>query len=189
MHIKSARNKISSSHHALNSLLFAPDGYPTATEDPAEIEETVRTGAVGGGEARSGRERRDWVPRNLGRLYFLAELTRNIQNSIKVVMPLELHFFRSPCQLSVPIQEWCGSFWPASCICCLQLPYTLPSLLSIFPCPLCIICQLANPLFLGFVHSGLHNSLLFPECPLIGNAVGLQEFVMSCLLASISGCS
>ena len=59
---ESARNKLSSSHHALNSLLFATDGYPTATEDPAEIEETARTGAVGGGDARSGRERRDWIP-------------------------------------------------------------------------------------------------------------------------------
>ena len=62
---ESARNKLSSSHHALNSLLFAPDGYPTATEDPAEIKETARIGAVGGGGARSGRERRDWVPRTL----------------------------------------------------------------------------------------------------------------------------
>ena len=62
---ESARNKLSSSHHALNSLLFAPDGYPTATEDPVEIEETAKTGAVGGGDARSGQEHRDWVPRTL----------------------------------------------------------------------------------------------------------------------------
>ena len=59
---ESARNKLPSSHHTLNSLLFAPDGYPTATEDPAEIEETARTGTVGGGDARSGWEHRDWVP-------------------------------------------------------------------------------------------------------------------------------
>ena len=58
---ESAMNKLSSSHHALNSLLFALDGYPTATEDPVEIEETARTGTVGGGTG-SGRERRDWVP-------------------------------------------------------------------------------------------------------------------------------
>ena len=68
-------NKLSSSHHALNSLLFALDGYPTATEDPAEIEETARTGTVGGGTG-SGRECRDWVPLMgdplfpSGRLYF-----------------------------------------------------------------------------------------------------------------------
>ena len=74
---ESARNKLSSSHHALNSLLFALDGYPTATEDPAEIEETARTGTVGGGTG-SGRERRDWVPLTgdplfpSGRLYFSA---------------------------------------------------------------------------------------------------------------------
>ena len=73
---KSTRNKLSSSHHALNSLLFALDGYPTATEDPTEIEETARTGTVGGGDTRSGRERRDWVPltgtqsSRKGRLYF-----------------------------------------------------------------------------------------------------------------------
>ena len=73
---ESARNKLSSSHHALNSLLFALDGYPTATEDPAEIEETARTGTVGGGTG-SGRERRDWVSLTgdhplfpSGRLYF-----------------------------------------------------------------------------------------------------------------------
>ena len=72
---ESARNKLSSSHHALNSLLFALDGYLTATEDPAEIEETARTGTVGGGTG-SGRERRDWVPLTgdplfpSGRLYF-----------------------------------------------------------------------------------------------------------------------
>ena len=59
---ESARKKLSSSHHAFNSLLFALDGYPTATEDPAEIEETVRTETVGGGDTGSGRERRDWVP-------------------------------------------------------------------------------------------------------------------------------
>ena len=51
---ESARNKLSSSHHALNSLLFALDGYPTATEDPAEIEETARTGTVGGLSAETG---------------------------------------------------------------------------------------------------------------------------------------
>ena len=73
---ESARNKLSSSHHALNSLLFALDGYPTATEDPAEIEETARTETVGGGDTGSGRERRDWVPLTgdplfpSGRLYF-----------------------------------------------------------------------------------------------------------------------
>ena len=77
---ESARNKLSSSHHALNSLLFALDGYPTATEDPAEIEETARTGTVGGGTG-SGRERRDWVPLMgdplfpSGRLYFSLRVT------------------------------------------------------------------------------------------------------------------
>ena len=42
-----------------HSLLFAPDGYPTATEDSAEIEETVRTGTTRGGDTGSGR---DWGP-------------------------------------------------------------------------------------------------------------------------------
>ena len=76
---ESARNKLSSSHHALNSLLFALDGYPTATEDPAEIEETARTGTIGGGTG-SGRERRDWVTGDplfpSGRLYFSSSSER-----------------------------------------------------------------------------------------------------------------
>ena len=42
-------------------MLLAPDGYPTATEYPAEIEETVRPGAIGGGDTGSGRELQDWV--------------------------------------------------------------------------------------------------------------------------------
>ena len=83
---ESASNKLSSSHHALNSLLFALDGYPTATGDPAEIEETARTGTVGGGTG-SGRERRDWVPLTgdplfpSGRLYFFNG-THNESNGI-----------------------------------------------------------------------------------------------------------
>ena len=67
---ESARNKLSSPHHALSSLLFAPDGYPT-TEDPAEIEETARTGTVGGGNTRSGPERRDWVPGSFWKIVLL----------------------------------------------------------------------------------------------------------------------
>ena len=59
LHHKSAINKLSSPHHALNSLLFAPDGYPTATEDPVEIEETVRSGTIEGGDTRRGWERRN----------------------------------------------------------------------------------------------------------------------------------
>ena len=94
---ESARNKLSSSHQALNSLLFAPDGYPTATEDPAEIEETARTGTVGGGTG-SGRERRDWVPLMgdplfpSGRLYFSyfvrlskQECDKFEQNAVQVI--------------------------------------------------------------------------------------------------------
>ena len=59
---ESGRNKLSSPHHALNSLLFAPDGYPTATEDPAGIKETERSGTIGGRDTGSGWECRDWVP-------------------------------------------------------------------------------------------------------------------------------
>ena len=55
---ESARNNFifTSPCHALNSLLFAPDGYPTATEDPTEIEETARTGTAGGDDTRGARE-------------------------------------------------------------------------------------------------------------------------------------
>ena len=80
---ESARNKLSSSHHAPNSLLFALDGYPTATEDPAEIEETARTETIGGGDTGSGREHQDWVPLTgdplfpSGRLYFSTSITRH----------------------------------------------------------------------------------------------------------------
>ena len=38
--------ELSSPHYALKSLLFAPDGYPTATEDPTEIKETARIGSL-----------------------------------------------------------------------------------------------------------------------------------------------
>ena len=45
-------------NHTLNSLLFAPDDYPTATEDQGEIEETAMSGTVEGSGTRIGRERR-----------------------------------------------------------------------------------------------------------------------------------
>ena len=89
------KNKLSSSHHALNSLLFALDGYPTATEDPAEIEETARTETVGGGDTGSGRERRDWVPLTgdplfpSGRLYFfLVAIDHSTDQLIHELKPL-----------------------------------------------------------------------------------------------------
>ena len=45
--------------HTLNRLLFVPDGSPQPTEVQADIEETTRTGAVGGKDAGNGREHRD----------------------------------------------------------------------------------------------------------------------------------
>ena len=44
-----------------------PDGYPTATEDPAEIEETARSGTVEGGDTGSGQEHQEWVPLPFGK--------------------------------------------------------------------------------------------------------------------------
>ena len=38
------------------------DGYFTAMENPAEIDETARSGTVGGGNTRSGQEYQEWVP-------------------------------------------------------------------------------------------------------------------------------
>ena len=122
---------LSSSHHALNSLLSALDGYPTATEDPAEIEETARTGTVGGGTG-SGRERRDWVPLTgdplfpSGRLYFTSALPRTHSGALpqwtfattrtcyQVLQPFTeqlnatynrtvLHFLMSNCTFRLPL--------------------------------------------------------------------------------------
>ena len=95
------RNKLSSSHHPLNSLLFALDGYPTATEDPAEIEETVRTGTVGGGTG-SGRECRDWVPLTgdplfpSGRLYFSMQVLFECFILTKRFIPSQFNLLLSP---------------------------------------------------------------------------------------------
>ena len=97
---ESARNKLSSSHHALNSLLFALDGYPTATEDPAEIEETARTGAVGGGTG-SGRERRDWVPLTGDPLFPPGRL--HLQPSEQTTATAHAEFKYHPqCRVSLP---------------------------------------------------------------------------------------
>ena len=42
--------------YTLNEIVQGRFSYPTATEEPAEIEETARTGTIGGGDTRSGRD-------------------------------------------------------------------------------------------------------------------------------------